>query len=194
MTETDIQSVLMIAALVAVPLGLLIFIIRRRMARGVESQLRGISQHVLHDFLLPDGNGGEIHLEYAMLTTEGILVIDTKDVEGNVFGSDAMDEWTVIDDNTRFTFRNPQRGLLDRVAAVKALAPDVPVNGYIAFSERGRFSKGQPSNVVFFNSLIVELKDSMPEQSARVLEAFLPAWDKLVSLATVKGVDQALKL
>jgi len=192
MADTDIQSALMIAALVAVPAGLLIFVIKRRLSRSVDAQLRNISQYVLHDFLLPDGNNGEIHLEYAMLTTSGIVVLDNKDVEGNVFGSDAMDEWTVIDGNNRFTFQNPQRGLLDRIAAVKALAPDVPVEGFIAFSDRGRFSKGQPSYVIFFETLVEQLKESAPGQSTAVVEAFLPTWDKLLDAATVKGVDKAL--
>jgi len=182
----------MLAVLVLVPLGLAIFIVRRRNARTISARIRAVSLYLLHDFLLPDGNDGEIHFDYALLTPSGILVVDTKDVEGNVFGSDAMNEWTVINNNQRFTFGNPQRGLLDRVAAVSALAPDTPAVGYIAFTDRARFSKGQPSHVIFFDTLIAELKATMPDQRAPLLDAFLPAWQTLVAKATVKGVAQAL--
>ena len=192
MTEINIQSLAMLAVLVLVPLGLAIFIIRRRLARSIPARMRAASPYLLHDFLLPDGNDGEIYFEYALLTPSGIVVVDTKDVEGNVFGSDAMNEWTVIHNNKRFTFRNPQRGLLDRVAAVSALAPDTPAVGYIAFTDRARFSKGQPSHVIFFDSLIDDLKAAMPDQRAALFEAFLPACERLVAKATVKGVKQAL--
>jgi len=192
MTDLSIQSLAMLAVLVLVPLGLAIFIVRRRNARTISARIRAVSLYLLHDFLLPDGNDGEIHFDYALLTPSGILVVDTKDVEGNVFGSDAMNEWTVINNNQRFTFGNPQRGLLDRVAAVSALAPDTPAVGYIAFTDRARFSKGQPSHVIFFDTLIAELKATMPDQRAPLLDAFLPAWQTLVAKATVKGVAQAL--
>jgi len=192
MTEINFQSLAMLAVLVLVPLSLAIFIIRRRRARSIAARMRSVSPYLLHDFLLPDGNDGEIHFEYALLTPSGIVVVDTKEVEGNVFGSDAMNEWTVIQNNQRFTFRNPQRGLLDRVAAISALTPETPAVGYIAFTDGARFSKGQPSHVIFFDTLISDLKKAMPDPRAPALDALLPAWETLVAKATVKGVAQAL--
>ena len=192
MSGMDIQSLLMIAVLVCIPISLSVFIIRRRMNRTIDARIRAASKHLLHDFLLPDGNEGEIHFEYALLTPMGILVVDTKDIEGNVFGSDAMDDWTVINDHRRHTFSNPQRGLLDRIAAIKAFADVVPVEGYVAFTDSARFSKGQPSMVVFFDTLIDELNGSLSDKSISAVDAFLPTWDLLVSQATVKGVAKAL--
>ena len=192
MAGMELQSIAMFAAVVLVPLLLVVFIIRRRLSRTIDARLKAASPYLLHDFLLPDGNDGEIHLEYMLLTTKGILIVDTKDIAGNIFGSDSMDEWTVIDDNRRFTFQNPQPGLLDRIAAVKALAPDVPVEGYVAFTDKGKFSKGQPGQVIFFDSLIERIKEHAPEQTTAVIDAFLPSWEQLADKATVKGVAQAL--
>jgi len=192
MTGMDIQSVLMVAALIAVPVALIVFIVRRRLARTLDARLRRACPQILHDFLLPDGNEGEIHFEYAVLTPGGIWVIDTKDVEGNVFGSDTMDEWTVIHDNQRFTFNNPQGGLLDRCAAVKAIATEVPVEGFIAFTDRARFSKGQPDSVIFFDTLIDRIAELMPEPSAAIKDDYVAGWNTVVAQATVKGVGQAL--
>jgi len=192
LAEMDTQSVAMLAALLLVPVFLVVFIIRRRLARTIDARLKAASPYLLHDFLLPDGNDGEIHLEYMLLTTRGILIVDTKDISGNIFGSDAMEEWTVIDENRRFTFQNPLPGLLDRIAAVKALAPDVPVEGYVAFTDKGRFSKGQPGKVIFFDTLIEHVSENAPEQSSAVIDSFLPCWEQLAEKATVKGVAQAL--
>ena len=101
----------------------------------------------LKNALIPDGNGGHIHLQYALLTRRGILILDIKDVEGHVFGSEGMQDWTVLANDRRYTFANPQPGLWDRLAAVKRLTPEVPVTGYVAFGAKARFSKGQPRSV-----------------------------------------------
>ena len=61
MTGMDVQSLAMIAMLVCIPVGLLIFVIRRRMSRTIDARIRAASTYLLHDFLLPDGNEGEIH-------------------------------------------------------------------------------------------------------------------------------------
>ena len=53
MTGTDLQSLLMFIAIVAVPAGLLIFIIKRRQARTVDARLRKAVPYLLHDLLLP---------------------------------------------------------------------------------------------------------------------------------------------
>ena len=56
--------------------------------------------------------GGNFHVDFLLLTSLGILVIDLRDVRGNIFGGDQMTEWTVMDGAQRTTFTNPQSGAL----------------------------------------------------------------------------------
>ena len=130
---------------------------RRRAGRSIDSRLQRVSYDLLKQFIIPDGDDGEIHVEYALLTGRGVVVLDIEEVEGIVFGSDAMEDWTVMSDRRRFTFSNPQHALFDRMAAVKRLLPDVPVTGFVAFTSKAKFSKGQPSNVIDINRLVDEL-------------------------------------
>ena len=88
--------------------------------RRMEQALDAVSVDVLSDVLIPDGMGGQIHLEYLLLTAKGLVVIDTKDVPGAVFASDRMDDWTVIHTERRYSFPNPQGPLFDRVVCRKA--------------------------------------------------------------------------
>ena len=83
----------------------------------------------LRDVLVPDGQGAALHVDFLLLTARGIIVIDLRDVAGNIFGGDQMSEWTVMHRAQRFTFANPQPGLYDRIAAVRALAQGMPVEG-----------------------------------------------------------------
>jgi hypothetical protein len=82
-----------------------------------------------------------------------VVVIDLRDVKGNIFGGDQMAEWTVMDGAQRFTFTNPQSALYDRIAAVKAIAGDVPVEGRIVFTRRGKFPKGLPKWTLMLDTL-----------------------------------------
>ena len=77
-------------------------------------------------------------------------------MQGNIFGGDQMAEWTVMDGPRRFTFTNPQSALYDRIAAVKAVAGEVPVEGRIVFTRRGKFPKGLPKWTLMVDSLRAE--------------------------------------
>ena len=136
------------------------------------------SEHLV-DMLVPDGMGGGFHVDFLLLTGRGILVIDLRDVQGNIFGGDQMAEWTVMDGPRRFTFTNPQSALYDRIAAVKAVAGDVPVEGRIVFTGRGKFPKGLPKWTLMVDSLRAEFPAAEPDSLAGTLTRFTEAWQRL---------------
>jgi Nuclease-related domain len=137
----------------------------------------GATDHLV-DALVPDGMGGGFHVDYVLLTQRGIVVIDLRDVRGNIFGADQMAEWTVMDGPHRFTFTNPQGSLYDRIAAVKAVAGDVVVEGRIVFTRRARFPKGLPKWTLMLDGLRAEfpITDHVsPASETR----FREAWQRL---------------
>lgn len=163
----------------------------QRRRRDIDRRLRDACRGVLANFVIPDGNGAEIQVQYALLTARGILIIDIKDVEGHVFGSEAMQDWTVIADDRRFTFANPQPGLWDRVAAVKRLTPEVPVIGFVGFTGRARFSKGQPRSVTLLEPLLQELEKEAAA-ARQAAEGYLAAWERLRQAAMAARMDHML--
>jgi len=136
------------------------------------------SEHLV-DMLVPDGMGGGFHVDFLLLTARGILVIDLRDVHGIIFGGDQMAEWTVMDGPRRFTFTNPQSALYDRIAAVKAVAGDVPVEGRIVFTGRGKFPKGLPKWTLMVDSLRAEFPPVDHDSLAGALTRFNEAWQRL---------------
>ena len=52
--------------------------------------------------------GSSFHVDFVLRTPRGAMVLDLRDVRGNVFGGDQMNEWTVMDGPHRYTFVNPQ--------------------------------------------------------------------------------------
>jgi hypothetical protein len=139
--------------------------------------IAGTMEHLV-DALVPDGMGGGFHVDYVLLTQRGMVVIDLRDVRGNIFGGDQMADWTVMDGPRRFTFTNPQGGLYDRIAAVKGVAGDVPVEGRIVFTRRGRFPKGLPKWTLMLDGLRAEFPITDFVSSASEAR-FREAWQRL---------------
>jgi hypothetical protein len=168
----------------AVALGLLLFFgwrwYRQYRARKVlhAAVTAGCADH-LRDSLVPDGMGGSFHVDFLLLTLRGVVVIDLRDVKGNIFGGDQMAEWTVMDGARRFTFTNPQSALYDRVAAVKAVAGDVPVEGRVVFTRRGLFPKGLPKWTLMIDALRAEFPAADFESPADTMARFREGWQRL---------------
>ena len=156
---------------------------RRSRRRGLLARLERIALAAVHQVEVPDGMGGYIHVDHLLLTPRGILILDTRRVPGLIFGGDQMSDWTVMmARGRRYTFDNPQPALYDRMAAVKALVGDVPVEGRLVFSNAGRFTKGKPKWVVMLDGLELEFPPVEPsERSAPTAEARAEVWRRLTA-------------
>jgi hypothetical protein len=142
-------------ALMLIALGVWAYMLLRawRTRRAIDAAISSVAYEMLKNVLLPNGNGGQIHVHYLLLTQRGLLVADLLDRPGAIFGGDQMIEWTAIGKKRRYTFANPQHALYDRMAAVKLLTGDVPVEGRLLFTLRSEFPKGKPRNVVRIDDL-----------------------------------------
>lgn len=131
---------------------------RRARRKSLLARLERVALAAAHQVLVPDGMGGFIHIDHILLTPRGILVLDTRRVAGLIFGGDQMSDWTVMGRGHRYTFDNPQPALYDRIAAVKSVVGDAPVEveGRLLFSNVGKFTKGIPKWVVMLDGIEVE--------------------------------------
>jgi hypothetical protein len=155
---------------------------RRSRRKALLARLEGIAYQAAHQVLVPDGMGGFIHIDHLLLTRRGVLVLDTRRVAGLIFGGDQMSEWTVMGRGHRFTFDNPQPALYDRIAAVKALVGDIPVEGRLLFSNLGKFTKGKPKYVMMLDGIEVEFPVADRSQTAfPEYASYANGWSRLVA-------------
>lgn len=156
------------------------WMVRRRDARRVARVTAGAADF-LRNVLVPDGNGGDFHLDFLLLTSRGVVIIDMRDIAGNVFGGDQMTDWTLMDGPRRTTFVNPQSGLYDRIASVKAVAQDAetPVEGRIVFTRRAKFPKGLPRFTVMLESVAAEFPKLGAAELEIAVSRYKPAWQRL---------------
>jgi hypothetical protein len=162
---------------------------RKDRGRSLAKVLDAIAFERIEHMVIPDGDEGEIQIDHLVLTAQGLLIIDVKDVIGAVFGSDKMQEWTVIAEDRRFTFANPQPALYDRIAAVREIVRQVPVAGRIVFLDGASFTKGIPGLVITLDELLDEFGEKDKAAAKVNIEAFLPHWELIHEKAdlSVKG-------
>lgn len=179
---TTIQFVAIVIGVVALAFigffGGRIWMLRRKDARRVARVTSGAADY-LRNVLVPDGNGSDYHLDFVLLTSRGAVIIDLRDLPGNVFGGDQMTDWTLMDGPRRSTFQNPQSGLYDRIASVKAVAQDIPVEGRIVFTKRAKFPKGLPRFTVMLDSVATEFPRLGAAELEIAVSKYRPGWARL---------------
>jgi len=183
---TQVQFIALVVGVVAVALLALLggraWVVRRRDARRVARVTAGAADF-LRNVLVPDGNGGDYHLDFVLLTSRGVVIIDMRDFSGIVFGGDQMTAWTLMSGPSRTTFVNPQAGLYDRIASVKAIATETPVEGRIVFTKRAKFPKGLPRFTVMLESISAEFPRLGAAELEIAVSKYRPGWARLKEAA-----------
>jgi hypothetical protein len=168
--------------LILVALLLLLLLLYRR-RRGRKRSLGRVFSNIAFEridgLVVPNADEGEIQIDHLLLTAGGLLIVDVKDVTGTVFGSDKMQEWTVISSERRFTFPNPQPALYDRIAALREIVGQVPVAGRILFLDGASFTKGVPSLVCSLDDLLQVFAETDRAAARPKVEPFMPHWELL---------------
>ncbi len=121
--------------------------------RRVSRVLAGKSDSVLHDFILPGAFGGLTRIDHAILTSGGILCIQTKHCNGIVFGGADEPQWTNVDGVQRRKFLNPQIQNEGRAKALQSAVPGVPVANLVVFSGSIQFTSTREKNVIHVREL-----------------------------------------
>ncbi len=116
----------------------------RRITRAVKR----LGARMLRNITLPDGMGGEVNIDFLLLSTDAILVIGVKRYDGMIFGGVQTDEWTQTINTRSYKFTNPDIYLSRQVSAVKSIVPKAPVRGMHLFIDNATFPWDKPSNVL----------------------------------------------
>jgi len=132
-----------VASLVTAEIG------KRRIRRGLMQKNRD----VLEDFILPGAYGGLTKIDHAILTSGGIICIQTKHYNGIVFGGPEEPQWTNVDGVQRRKFLNPMIQNEGRTKALQKVVPKVPVANLIVFTGSVQFTSPLEKNVIHVRDL-----------------------------------------
>ncbi len=121
--------------------------------RRVAKILAEKSSSVLDDFILPGAFGGLTRIDHAILTSGGIICIQTKHCNGIVFGDPDEPQWTNVDGVQRRKFLNPQIQNEGRTKALQLAVPNVPIANLVVFTGAIQFTSPREKNVIHVREL-----------------------------------------
>jgi len=152
--------------LIAIAFALLLTLVFRKSATRVASlitaafgkrRIRRIliqkSRDVLEDFILPGAYGGLTKIDHAILTSGGIICIQTKHYNGIVFGGPEEPQWTNVDGVQQRKFLNPMIQNEGRTKALQKVLPSVPVANLVVFTGSVQFTSPLEKNVIHVRKL-----------------------------------------
>lgn len=129
-------------------------IITARIGRHrIRKILNARSPDVIEDFILPGAYGGLTHIDHAILTSGGILCIQTKHYNGIVFGEADEPQWTNVDGIHRRKFLNPLIQNQGRTRALEKVVPNAPIASLVVFTGSIQFTSPLQSNVIHVRDL-----------------------------------------
>jgi hypothetical protein len=121
--------------------------------RRIHKILNARSPDLLEDFILPGAYGGLTRIDYAILTSGGILCIQTKHYNGIVFGGADEPQWSNVDGVQRRKFLNPLIQNEGRTKALQKVVPKVPVANLVVFTGTVQFTTPLDKNVIHVRDL-----------------------------------------
>jgi hypothetical protein len=150
---TTVEQRWLAAVLILAVLLMLLYLLRGQLRnwrekRRITRAAKRLGARILRDVHLPDGMGSELSIDFLVLATDAILVIDVKRYDGMIFGSANTDEWTQTLNSRSYKFPNPDAYLLHQVGAVRNVVRKTPVRGLHLFSDNAVFPWDKPSNVL----------------------------------------------
>ncbi|MHB1544979.1 MAG: hypothetical protein ACYCS1_07495 [Gammaproteobacteria bacterium] len=152
--------------------------------RGLYRAFLKLSPWVAENRILPDGLGGRIHADYLILTSSALHWISVFQVQGSVFGSHNMSEWTVLDSEKRWTFPNPLATLPQKSGALHALIGDaIPVVMDLLFLGDPVFPKGRVDGIWLLDEYFEHLKSEVSSAQTHP-EAWQNLWGNLLTAST----------
>ena len=120
--------------------------------------LERYSAEILHEFIVPGADGGLARIEYAILTSGGVLCQQSKFCNGAVFGEPDDAQWTNVDGASRQRFLNPLIQSEGRRRALQNIVPDAPVAHLVVFTGAVEFMSTLPGDVVHIGELAATLE------------------------------------
>jgi restriction system protein len=106
--------------------------------------------HCFHDLYLPHPDGlGTTQIDHVVVSMNGIFVIETKNYDGWIFGSENGKEWTQKIYRKKSPFQNPlhQNALHLRALASRLALPAGHFHSLVYFIGSATFKKPMPDNV-----------------------------------------------
>ena len=131
------------------------------------AEYEGYQISAIHDLYIPKGDGTTSQIDHVMVTDKGIFVIETKNYEGWIFGSEKARYWTQTIYQYKQRFQNPLHQNYGHIESLKTFLgekfAEIPYYSVVIFTNRSELKLKGP----FQNSDVIH-----PEYLKKVVDQY----------------------
>ncbi|CAM2919329.1 NERD domain-containing protein [Moritella viscosa] len=130
--------------------------VNRKLVSALDNQQYELFKNVT----LPTEDG-TTQIDHILLSPFGLFVIETKNMQGWIFGSERQAKWTQQIYKHKTSFQNPLRQNYKHTETLRELLelPKEAVHSVIIFTARAEFKTTMPANVGYINQAIKFIKN-----------------------------------
>jgi len=141
----------------------------------LKKAVRKLGRESIRNVILPDGVGGNIFIDYLVLSTHNIIVVILKRYRGTIFCADNIELWTQLLGKRSFKFHNPLQQNDADIQSLRHLLPATSIEGIVLFHGECEFPKGKPERVRSVSEILL----SDTEKNSAVQPDLLDSWQQL---------------
>lgn len=133
----------------------------------ISQELNYKNYFIFNNLIIPSENNGSTQIDHLIVSKFGIFVLESKDYNGWIFGSENQPSWTQsLPGGNKFQFQNPIRQNYGHIMALKTLMPFLDDNfyGIIVFSDKAEMKTSRIEGVVYSRELIEYIKKYTQEK------------------------------
>ncbi|MDH1474979.1 NERD domain-containing protein [Comamonas thiooxydans] len=121
----------------------------RAVQAAIRRQLDPLIYVDMHNVTLPTADGGSTQIDHLIFSPYGLFVLETKNYQGWIFGTEKQREWTQQIFRKRSRFQNPLRQNYKHVKTLQSLLDIAPehLHSVIAFVGDCEFKTEMPAHV-----------------------------------------------
>ncbi len=127
---------------------------------GLKKHLDKTSYTIINNVTLPLEDGGTTQIDHIVVSNFGIFVIETKNMKGWIFGSEAQAKWTQTIHRSKYFFQNPLRQNYKHTKTLALLLnmPHEKFHSLVIFTKNADLKTKMPENVGHLKNALFFIK------------------------------------
>ncbi|HDR8183667.1 TPA: NERD domain-containing protein [Bacillus thuringiensis] len=131
---------------------------REKLVKRILGKLDSTSYYVLHDVMVHTEYGDTTQIDHIVIAETGVFVIETKNYEGWIYGSEKSARWTQGIFRKKSSFQNPFRQNYKHIKAMEwVMEQQLPCISIVAFHPKCSLKRvnvhSKDKHVLYYNEL-----------------------------------------
>ncbi len=123
----------------------------KRISKLLSGLCKRTHTHLFDNVTLKLKDGSTTQIDHVLVSQKGVLVVETKDYSGWIYGRYNAPKWTQVLYGKKSQFQNPTHQNYKHIQAIHEVLPTLPekmISGVVVFTDRSEFKTPKPNRVI----------------------------------------------